>query len=154
MALMPLPAVTPGGPRTSTFGGTMIGITKHCKNQDLAWEFAKHLYLDSRGLAQMFRMTNTVPALRKAWNQPAFAEPREYWSGQKIGLLYAALAPEVPAQYTSPVIVTAKSKLGEALVECIQRYKEHGDAGFEEFARASLRDSAEQVRAMIRRNPY
>lgn len=154
MALMPLPAVNPGGPRTSTWGGTMIGITKHCKNQDLAWEFAKHLYLNSTELAQNFRLTNTVPALREAWDQPAFNEPREYWSGQRIGRLYSVLAKDVPPQYTSPFIVTAKSKMGEAIVECIQRYNSRGDDGFEEYVRSTLRKNAEEVRAMIRRNPY
>lgn len=154
MALMPLPAVTPGGRRTSTWGGTMIGITKHCENQELAWQFAKHLYLNSTELAEMFRLTNTIPALREAWRQPAFNEPRPYWSGQKIGQLYAALAPDVPSQYTSPFIVTAKSKMGEAIVECVQRYNQRGGEGFEEFVRATLKQNADEVRAMIRRNPY
>lgn len=154
MALMPLPAVTPGGRRTSTFGGTMIGITKHCKNQELAWEFAKHVYLDSEELADMFRGTNTIPALREAWDQPAFSEPREFWSGQKIGLLYADLAADVPPQYTSPFVVIAKSKMSEALVKCVQRYKEHGSEGFEHFVRVTLGESAEHVRKMIGRNPY
>ncbi len=154
MALMPLPAVKPGGRCTSTWGGTMIGVTKHCRNQDLAWEFARHLYLDSSELAERFRSTNTLPALRKAWLEPAFNEPRPYWSGQRIGQMYVGLAPEVPPQYTSPFVVTAKSKMSEALVECVQRYNQHGDEGFEESVRATLKKSADEVRAMIRRNPY
>jgi len=36
MALMPLPAVRPGGRRTSSWGGTMLGITQACPNKDLA----------------------------------------------------------------------------------------------------------------------
>jgi arabinosaccharide transport system substrate-binding protein len=154
MALMPLPTVTPGGRPTSTWGGTMVGITKHCRNQDLAWEFAKHLYLESSDLAERFRSTNTLPALRSAWKEPAFNEPRPYWSGQQIGTMYASLARDVPPQYTSPVVVTAKSKLGEAIVECVQRYNAYGDEGFEEFVRSTLKNNAEEVRAMIRRNPY
>ncbi|HEY3285254.1 MAG TPA: extracellular solute-binding protein [Armatimonadota bacterium] len=154
MALMPLPAVTPGGPRTSTWGGTMLAITKHCKHPDLAWEFAKHLYLDKEGLAERFRGTNILPAYRDAWKQPAFNEPRPYWSGQRLGSLYAALAPQVPVQYTSPLVVTAKGKLSEALVACVQQYNTHGAEGFEPFARARLKLAADQVRKMIARNPY
>jgi arabinosaccharide transport system substrate-binding protein len=154
MALMPLPAVAPGGPRTSTWGGTMLGITKRCKDQDLAWQFALHLYLDKKELAERFRGTNILPALREAWNQPAFREPNPYYSGQPIGSLYAQLAPQVPFQYTSPLIVTAKAKLGQALVACAQYYNRHGEQGFDEYVRARLQQSADEVRAMIRRNPY
>jgi arabinosaccharide transport system substrate-binding protein len=154
MALMPLPAVTPGGRRTSTWGGTMLGITKKCRHPDLAWALALYLYLDKPQLAQRFRDTNILPALRSAWDQPSFREPRSYWSGQPLGLLYARLAPHVPFQYTSPFIATAKAKLGEALVACVQYYKEHGSAGFEPFVRAKLKQKADDVRRLIARNPY
>ena len=154
MALMPLPAVTPGGRHTSTWGGTMVGITKHCRHQELAWEFAKHLYLDSSQLEERFHGTNTLPALREAWKHPVFNEVRPYWSGQRIGMMYAKLAPDVPPQYTSPFVVTAKSKFGEALVECVQRYNEFGDKDFEPFVHKTLKKNADDVRAMIARNPY
>jgi arabinosaccharide transport system substrate-binding protein len=154
MALMPLPSVTPDGPHTSTWGGTMLGITRHCRNPDLAWQLAMHFYLDKPQLAQRFRDTNIIPALRSAWDQPAFHEPRSYWSNQPLGELYARLAPQVPFQYTSPLIVTAKSKLSEALVACVQQYNAHGEEGFEPYVRARLKQSADEVRAIIRRNPY
>ncbi|MER3473509.1 MAG: hypothetical protein C4335_05630 [Armatimonadota bacterium] len=154
MALMPLPAVYPGGRRTSTWGGTMIGITKHCKKPDLAWELALHLYLNKEDLAQRFRDTNILPALKEAWNHPAYNEPRPYWSNQPLGKLYAELAPHVPFQYTSPFIATAKAKMSEALVSCVQYYKTYGDKGFEAFVRKRLKQSADEVRRLMRRNPY
>ncbi len=154
MALMPFPAVMPGGPRTSTWGGTMLGITKHCKNQDLAWELAMHLYLDKAQLAERFRGTNIIPALREAWEQPAFHEPRPYWSGLPLGETYARLAPQVPAQYASPFIFTAKAKMSAALVACVQRYNSDGPKDFEPFVRARLKQSADEVRVLIQRNPY
>jgi arabinosaccharide transport system substrate-binding protein len=154
MALMPLPAVTPGGLRTSTWGGTMMGITRHCKNQDLAWQFALHLYLDKKELGARFQGTNILPALREAWTQPAFHEPRPYWSNQRIGALYAELAPHVPSQYTGPFIVPAKAKLGEAVVACVQYYNTNGEKGFEDYVRFRLRQSANEVRALMRKNPF
>lgn len=154
MALMPLPAVHPGGRRTSTWGGTMIGITRRCKYPDLAWALALHLYLNKDDLAERFRGTNILPGLREAWEHPAYHEPRPYWSNQPLGALYAKLAPQVPFQYTSPFIQTAKTKLGEALVACVQRYERYGANGFEPFVRRRLKQSADEVRALIRRNPY
>lgn len=154
MALMPLPAVEVGGRRTSTWGGTMLSITRSSPHQDLAWQFAMHLYLDKKELGERFRGTNILPALQDAWQQPAFEEPRPYWNNQPIGAMFAELAPQVPNQYTSPFITTAKAKLGEALVACVQFYNANGDEGFEEFTRARLKQSADEVRTLIRRNPY
>lgn len=154
MALMPLPAVKPGGRRTSTWGGTMLGITKRCQQPDLAWKAALHFYLDKKDLAQRFRDTNILPPLRDAWNEPAYHEPRPYWSNQPIGALYAALAPQAPFQYTSPLIQTAKAKLGEAVVACVQRYNARGEEGFDDFVRAQLKKNADEVRRLIARNPY
>ena len=151
MALMPLPQAEPGGRRTSTWGGTMLGITKSSKSPDLAWQFALHLYLDKAELGERFRGTNIIPAVRDAWNQPAFREPRAYWSGQWLGSEYAKLAPQTPYLYTSPYIMAARSKLGEALVGCIQHYNANGDKGFEAFTRARLKQSADQLRALGRR---
>jgi hypothetical protein len=132
----------------------MIGITKHCRNQDLAWDFALHLYLDKKELAERFRGTNIIPALRAAWDQPAFREPRPYWSNQPLGSLYAAIAPEVPFQYTSPYISTAKGKLSEALVACVQRYRNSGDDGFDAFVRHQMKQSADELRKLVARNPF
>jgi arabinosaccharide transport system substrate-binding protein len=154
MALMPLPAVAPGGIRTSTWGGTMLGITRRCKDPDLAWKLAMHLYLDKAELAERFRDTNIIPALRAAWRQPAFHEPRPYWSNQPLGDLYSHLASQVPPQYTSPLIQTAKAKLNEAVVACVQYYNARREAGFDDYVRERLHQSAEEVRAMIQRNPY
>lgn len=154
MALMPLPAVSPGGARTSTWGGTMLGITKRCKNPDLAWQLAMHLYLDKTQLAERFRQTNILPAIRDAWDQPAFHEPNPYYSQQPLGDTYARLAPDVPFQYGSPFIQKAKAKLSSALVSCVQEYNAHPDRDLEPFARMTLKKNADDVRRLIARNPY
>jgi arabinosaccharide transport system substrate-binding protein len=154
MALMPLPAVREGERRTSTWGGTMLGITKRCRDQNLAWEFAQHLYLDKPELAERFRASNILPAMRDAWLEPSYREIRSYWSGQRLGKLYVDLAPDVPSQYTSPFVVVAKAKLGEALTDCVQRYNAQGKRGFDAFVRARLTQSADEVRRLIARNPY
>ena len=154
MALMPLPAVMPGGRRTSTWGGTMLGITKHCEHFDLAWEFAKTLYTDKPKLAERFAESNILPAMKTAWNQEAFHQANPYFSGQKLGDSYARLAPDTPAQYSSPFAQTAKTKFGECLVSSVQYYEANGKQGFEPYVRQQLKQSANQVRALIERNPY
>ncbi len=154
MAMMPLPAPEPGGSRTSTWGGTMLGITKKCAHPDLAWELAQHLYYDADQLGERFAETNIVPPLREAWNTPEFSEPREYWSGQAIGEIYASVADQTPPQYTSPYITLAKGKLGEALMDCYFHFEKRGSENFEDFVRETLKRKADEVRAVMERNPF
>ncbi len=154
MALMPLPAVVQGGRRTSTWGGTMLGITKACPDPEMAWKVAEHMYFNKAELAERFRATNILPPLKDAWEHPAFDEERPYWSGQKLGRIYADLADDVPPQYGSPLIETAKSKMAGVISSCAVYYRENGDDGFEAFAHERLSAAAEEVRRYIRRNPY
>lgn len=154
MALMPLPAVKPGGRRTSTMGGTMIGITKKCENPDLAWSLVQRLYLDKEFLAERFRQTNILPPVKDFWQHPAFDEPRPYWSNLPMGRLFANLGPDVPPQYSSPFSEAAKSKMATALTACVAYYKAHGETGFDSFVREQLKKSADQVRVLMRRNPF
>ena len=44
--------------------------------------------------------------------------------------------------------------VSEALVACVQYYDAHGDAGFEPFIRARLHQKADEVRALMKRDPY
>jgi len=154
MALTPLPAFYPGGRRTSTWGGTMIGITKRCADPDLAWELVMHLYLNKEALAEQFRNTNILPPARDLWDHPAYDEPRPFWSNQPLGRLYANLAPETPPQYTSPYIGLAKAKLSEALIACVRYYDRYGARGFDGFVRQQMARAAAEVRRQMRRNPY
>ena len=154
MALMPLPAFQPGGRCTSTWGGTMLGMTKKCRNKPLAFALARHLYLNPDDLAARFRELNILPPLKDAWALPAFDEPRPYWSHQPIGRLYAQLAEQVPPQYTSPFIRLAKGKMGEVVAAGAAYYRAHGDDGFDEFIRERLKQAADYVRTQMRRNPF
>ncbi|MBC7806487.1 MAG: extracellular solute-binding protein, partial [Akkermansiaceae bacterium] len=153
MALMPIPAFTKGGRRTSTGGGTMMGITKASKNQDLAWEFAKFLYTNNEDLATRFAETNIIPPVKSAWNLPEFKKPNAFYSNQPLGTTFADLAPQVPPQYGSPFLGTAKTKMGEAVVACVSYYKANGDKGFDAYVRKTMKEKADYVRLVMTRNP-
>ncbi len=153
MALMPLPAFTADGRRTSTGGGTMMGITKACKDQELAWELAKFLYTKNDDLADRFAETNILPPVKSAWNLPEFKKPSAYFSGQPLGTTFADLASQVPPQYGSPFLGTAKSKMSEAMVACVSYYKINGDKGFDAYVRKTMKEKADYVRLVMTRNP-
>ncbi len=154
MKLMPLPAFEPGGRRTSTWGGTMIGITKRSADRDLTWALVEHLYLDEEDLGERFRHLNILPPYKDAWDHPAFHEPRPYWSGQRLGAEYIAVADQVPPQYGSPFLELAKSKMGEVVAACVNYYDARGAEGYEAFVRRRLAQAADEVRRQMRRNPF
>ncbi len=154
MKLMPLPAFYPGGRRTSTWGGTMLGITRRSPNKQLAWEFAKHIYTDPNRLQDLFRETNIIPPLKDAWDLPAYQERNPYWSGQRLGRLYVSLADDVPPQYGSPYLELAKGELGTVIADTVAYYAANGEEGFREYVRSRLKRAADVVRRQMRRNPF
>ena len=154
MALMPLPAWEPGGRRTTTMGGTMLGIPRESNNIDRALELARHLYFNTDDLAERFKETNIIPPVKDAWGHPAFDEPDPYWSNQALGRLFVDLAEDVPPQYASPFVIPAKAKFAEALCACVRYYRVHGDEGFDEFVRKRLKQAADDVRKLMARDPF
>ncbi|MBC8107165.1 MAG: carbohydrate ABC transporter substrate-binding protein [Anaerolineae bacterium] len=158
MALMPLPAFKEGGIRTSTWGGTGLAFTKQCRDFELAWKLAKHLYYDERQLGARFAATNILPPLKSAWQLPEYSAPREFYSGQAIGTLYASLAPFVPEEQSSPYATAASAKFAEAFTNAKlyyeARYEKYGDAGLRDYIAAELKRTADQVRRQIKRNVF
>jgi arabinosaccharide transport system substrate-binding protein len=145
MALMPLPAWKPGGRRTSIWGGTGLILMKQTKHPDLAWELAKFLYFSREDQGKRFGATNILPVLRDSWDLPEFDVPSPYYSGQKIGREYAALAPETPTVYSSPVDTIGRLKLDEAYNKSAEYYSKNGESGLMEYIRKELASAAAQV---------
>jgi ABC-type glycerol-3-phosphate transport system substrate-binding protein len=154
LALIPVPAWRAGGLHTTTWGATGLAITRQCKNFDLAWKLAMRLYYNPAELGPRFRSTNILPPLKAAWTQPAFFEPRPFWSGQRLGQIYSALAPDVPAQPPSPYMLQATLKLSEAFANAWQYYKVHGEIGLHEYTLSELHRCANDIRTLIHRNVF
>lgn len=154
MALMPLPAWHEGGRRTSVWGGTGLAITRQTADPELAWEFAMYAYYTPQYLGRRFAANYILPPLKEAWSLPELNEPDPYYSGQKRGAMYAALAPETPVRHVSPFISLADSKLNEAYTNALTYFERNGEAGWREYIRSELRRTADQVRAQIARNRF
>ncbi len=154
LALMPLPAWQPGGRQTSTWGGTGLAITKACEKQELAWEFAKFLYLETEELSKRFEGTNIIPPVTDAWDLPAFQKPNEFFSGQRIGALLAELAAQTPPDYVTAYSELARTKMREAFLNAAAHYEIHGDKGLREYVDKELGRCADYVRKVARRNVF
>jgi hypothetical protein len=113
-----------------------------------------YLYYDPSQLGPRFRRMNILPALKEVWTQPEFNEPRDYYSGQRIGKLYIDLAPGVPEETVTAYLKDARDKFMEAYSGAAVYYDEHGDDGLREYAQSELKRCADQVRVRIHRNVF
>jgi len=112
---MPLPAWERGGRRTTTHGGTMIGLTRQAEQPDLAWELLKFYYFDRDALVTRYATTRIIPPLRAAWSGPVFSEPDPYTGGQRLGRLFVSLADDVPPVHQNKFYAEANTLLGPAV---------------------------------------
>lgn len=154
MALIPMPAWTPGGLRTSTWGGTGLAFPKQCRNFELAWKLAMYLYYNPQRLAKNFAVTNILPPLKSAWTLPIFSQPNPYFSGEPLGKLYAALAPFVPRQYDNAFSNEGVQKISDAYTATSEYYAAHGDSGLREYARIQIKTAADGLRRLMARNVF
>lgn len=100
--IMELPAFEAGGTRVSSAGGSGMVIPKASKNQAAAWAFVEFFLLNGQPQIAAYKAGAPIPSLMSTYADPVFAEPSEFWGGQKVGEFYAKLEPQVPTYYYSP----------------------------------------------------
>ena len=99
----------------------------------------------------MLPIESALPALKDAWTLPEIGQPNPYWGNEPIGKTYAALAPETPPFYSSPIDHFGRLKLDQAYNRSATYYAKNGEAGLMEFIRAELAQSADDVRKLADR---
>ena len=155
--VMPLPAWTKGGRRTSVLGGTMVGLTKASPNREAAWEFAKQLYFSKKTAERLYRTFCIVSPIKTNWSLPCYDEPDQYFSGQPIGRLYLNLAADVPLRVPSPYYSQACDVLNSAMISVCRYVDEHAltdPAAVEAEAHRTLDASQAQLLHLMSHNAF
>ncbi len=155
--LMPLPAWTKGGRRTSVWGGTMLGIARTAPNQDELWSVAKRLYLSPELARSLYTEGDIITPVRSFWNDPVFDQPDAYFAGQRKGRAYINLAPDVPTRTSSPYNLLAKLRVQTAVIALATYAESTGRSRpdqLEERAMMLLQAAEDQVRAQVDRNVF
>ena len=132
----------------------MLGITRDCKDKELAWKLAKHLYFSPDSGRALFQETNILPSYKPNWGLEEIHQKRPYWGDQRLGTIYSRYAEQVPPQYSSPFVELAKSEMNAIVAECVEFYEENGRRGFEAFVRERLKESGDIIRRKMERNPF
>jgi ABC-type glycerol-3-phosphate transport system substrate-binding protein len=105
-----------GGFGTLTWGGTGWAVNSNSPHAELAWEFLEFMYLGKESQIARFQAINMFPTMFEAANDPAVTElENPFFGGQRLGEIYAQLAPEVPVWYQSPFGSVANTALGDNL---------------------------------------
>ena len=132
MQMMALPVFDPTDSPTGTWGGTMIGIPKACKNPDAAWKLIEKLYFSEEGLRKRREETSILPPVKSDWDDPSYHQPDPFFGGQKVNELYTQLAHRIPARYVTPATAMAHGNLNYVLNLAVKHLKLHGPDGLQE----------------------
>ncbi len=88
---------------TANYGGTGMAITEQSGNPQASWDLIKAANLTKEGVLFDFKERTAYPAYKPAYDDPALAEPSDYFGGAKIGQIYSDIADALPAFRQSPV---------------------------------------------------
>lgn len=140
-AAMPGFAFKKGGPRTTYTGGTGMSVFQQSKWQDLAFELIRYGYMTAEGQVKRWSEIHYAPTMKEVWKDPRVVEDQEpYLGGQKIGKLWADLAPSLPPLYTGRHRVELMTALGtEVMAPVMAGQKAPADA---------LKAAVDKVRAL------
>ena len=147
--MMPLPRFEPTDSRTSTWGGTMIGIPRRAADHAASWELLKFLYFSDEGLAARQRDSITLPPVRSVWASPAYHRSDAYFGGQKVNALFVELADEVPPRYVTPFSAFGTQSLATVLNRAREHVERYGPAGLAERVQGWLDEEAEHLRRRV-----
>lgn len=156
LGLIPMPVWEEGGLTSSTWGGTGLAITKQCKNQELAWEFAKFLYCKKEDLARRFSDTNILPPFKDAWTAEEFKAPSEFYGGQSLGQFFIGIADGTPPRNASPYTTLANDRILDVLLFARDYVERHPDdeEGLRRETKRVLKEKADYVREKAARNVF
>ncbi len=154
LRMMPLPKFEPTDSPTSTWGGTMVGITRNSHNHDQAWKLIEFLYLSQTGLEARQKVTSILPPVIDWWNQPIYHREDPLYGGQRIDELYVELARQIPPRYVSPVTTVAQTQLSVVVNRAISYIDNYGTEGLEAECQRWLDFAASDLRARIKHGRF
>ncbi|HEY8667715.1 MAG TPA: ABC transporter substrate-binding protein [Tepidisphaeraceae bacterium] len=149
LAMMPLPVFAQGDARTSTWGGTMIGIPRNCRDPEKSWKLLEFLLFSPAGFQARRRTTNIIPPVMDQWADKSFDAPEALFGGQKVSRLYIDLAGEIPPQYVTPFSPVAAAHLSIVMSRAIHYLEEQGSQGLRQACDAWLAESQHTLEKQI-----
>jgi arabinosaccharide transport system substrate-binding protein len=132
-ALQPLPTGVGESRPTANFGGTGQCITEQSQHQDIAFDLIAAGNLSVEGNLYDFHQRTVYPAYIPTYERPELQEPSTYFSGTKIGELYASVAPELPPFNQSPSFFDATEAMVRLVITPVMNDRAEPEQAFQEL---------------------
>jgi lactose/L-arabinose transport system substrate-binding protein len=110
-----LPAIEPGGLRTSNRGGSVLAIPDQCPNKEAAWAFIEYALCTREGQIAQYANFDLFPAYLPALQDPFFQQPDPFYGGQQARALFAAGVNGIPVLNRTRNWVEAQNYMGQTL---------------------------------------
>ena len=110
-----LPALTPGGLRTSSYGGSALVIPAQCEQKDAAWAFIEFALCRRDSQLSHYRSFGLFPAMTTVYDDPFFDEHVEYFGGQQVRRLFTKDVERIPAMNRTKDWEETRSYLRQSL---------------------------------------
>lgn len=94
--VFPLPALEPGGLRTSSFGGSALVVPEQTSHLDDAKAFIEFMLCEEHTQLLQFQNFDLFPALTTVHADPFFDEPVDFFAGQAVRRLFATDIDKIP----------------------------------------------------------
>jgi len=112
-----MPVFKPGGRRTTVWGGTGMGVTKQSKHPEIAWEILRYTYMTKENQVKRYLEIRYFPTMLDALEDPRIVDAEDpFFGGQKLGALFAKVAPGVPIYYADPYKTEALDILAKEVI--------------------------------------
>ncbi|MEM6748848.1 MAG: extracellular solute-binding protein [Planctomycetota bacterium] len=85
-----LPALEPGGLRTSNLGGSVLVIPDQGDERKQAWDYVEYVTCVAESQVRQYRDYGLFPAYLPALTDPYFDEPDPFFGGQRVHRLFSA----------------------------------------------------------------
>jgi ABC-type glycerol-3-phosphate transport system substrate-binding protein len=110
--VMKPPALEAGGSRATNWGGSTLAIPAHVDDAVArrAWDYMRFTLQSTAMQLRMYREFGIFPAYEPAYTSEAFDRQNDFFDGQRVGRLFAEIAPEIEGyRFTvdTPVVTTA-----------------------------------------------
>ena len=134
--VQPLPAFTDGGGTTSNNGGSTLAVPTQAKNPELAGSFVKYVLANKGSQVSMMKDEGLFPSYLPAFADPLFAEPQQYFGGEKVYQLFAEQTAKIPSGTTNSDSAKAGDIVANAVVSAVLNGADPA---------AELKSAAEQI---------
>ena len=150
IAMMPLPIFDPGDAPTASWGGTMIGIPRNCKDPAASWKLIEMLYLDHDAIDYRRKTNGILPPIKAYWSDPIYQQRDPFYAGnQKANQLFISLANQLPTLYTSQFTAIAQGMLSDVLGKTVSRIDDAETDHLDQDIQSWLDDSAKDLQRRI-----